>query len=142
MTFVPDRRTTDKNIYVLPFVLLRVYARSKWHRILLRQHSRVETKRFSTRRYMVWSRLSVLALVLPTVFPRFVGALACLPTLTLRMFPRDGCEALGMHQTNSIRRYGAQGTTYPQPRQESRSFLRCKVWFSEVLYSFLFLSNF
>ena len=82
VTSVPDRRTTDKNIYVLPLVLLRVYARSKQHRILSRQRLRVETKRFSTRRYMVWSRMSLLALTLPAVFSRFVGALACSPTLT------------------------------------------------------------
>ena len=31
------------------------------------------------------------------------------------MFPRDSCEALEMYQTDSVRRYGAQGTTYPQP---------------------------
>jgi hypothetical protein len=63
VTFFFDQWTTDKNICVPPSVLPRVYVRSKRRRIPLRRHLRAETKHSSIPRYVVRSRMSVLALI-------------------------------------------------------------------------------
>ena len=71
--FVPDQGTTDKNICVLPFVLLQEYVKSKRRRTQLRRRLRAETKRFSTPRYVtVRSRMILLILIVLIVFSRFV----------------------------------------------------------------------